>query len=191
MKTGELKSTVCRVEWSRKIDHSLVTLALPLFGKNRCLPPVVRIKSNVKRFRIPGGLLRRAVFLTGISAKHDDMLRAGVTDSVPESWVSVRSALQQEPPMLIETVEAMAAAKVNAPQDYWSRLTVLQYDNGAPAGVSAVCMLNCVRRRGVVTDDPAKTARAILEHRREMAQVPDVLPMSEDLVYEALRDVSQ
>ena len=36
-----------------------------------------------------------------------------------------------------------------------------------------------------------KTVQAILEHRRGMARVPDVLPMSEDLVYEAMYDVSQ
>ena len=131
------------------------------------------------------------MFLTGISAKHDDVLRAGATNSVLESWVAVKNTLQEEPLVLPVTAEAMAAAKVNAPQEYWSRLAVLKHDNGAPAVVSAVCMLSCVRRRGVIINDPTKTADEILEHRREMAQVPDVLPMSEVLVYEALCDVSQ
>ena len=63
VKTGMLKSTVRRLLWSTKIDHSLVTLALPLFGQRRCLPPVPRIKSDVNRLKIPGELLRREVFL--------------------------------------------------------------------------------------------------------------------------------
>ena len=62
--------------------------------------------------------MRRAAFLTEISAKHDDVLRAGGTSSVPESRLAVRSVLQQQPPVLVATAEAMAAAKVNVPQDY-------------------------------------------------------------------------
>ena len=52
-------------------------------------------------------------------------------------------------------------------------------------------MLDCLRCRGLVIGDPEKTAQGILKHRRGMARVPDVLPMSEDLVYEAMCDVSQ
>ena len=115
VKTGKLKSTVRRVLWSRKIDHSLVTLMLPLFGERRCLPPVLRFKSNVNRLKIPGKLLRRAVFLTGISGKHDDNLRVGLTGSVHESWTAVKNTLQTEPPVLVDTAEAMAAARINAP----------------------------------------------------------------------------
>ena len=113
-------------------------------------------------------LLRRAVFLTGISGKHDDNLRVGVASSVHESWMAVKNTLQMEPLVLVDTAEAMSAARINAPQDYWSRLADLQYDNGAPAGVSAACMLNCVRWRGVITDDPAGTAQVVLEHRKGM-----------------------
>ena len=93
--------------------------------------------------------------------------------------------------MLPVTSEAMSAAKINAPQDYWSRLAVLKYDNGAPNAISSECMLRCVRCRGVITVDPKKTGDVVLDHRKEMAQVPVVLPMSESRVYEALRDVSR
>ena len=73
----------------------------------------------------------------------------------------------------------MSAAKVNAPQDYWSRLAVLKCDNGAPTAISSECMLRCVRRRGVITYDTEKTAGVVHDHRKEMAQVPVVLPMPE------------
>ena len=52
-------------------------------------------------------------------------------------------------------------------------------------------MLSCVRRRGVTTYDTEKTAGVVHDHRKDMAQVPVVLPMPEARVYEALRDVSQ
>ena len=68
----------------------------------------------------------------------------------------------REPRVLPVTPEAMSAAKINAPQDYWSQLAVLKYDNGAPTAISSECMLRCVRRRGVITVDPKKTAGVVL-----------------------------
>ena len=57
----DMKSTVRRVRWSRQIEHSLLTLTLPVYGKICERPPVVRIKSAVKRFKLPLELLRRAI----------------------------------------------------------------------------------------------------------------------------------
>ena len=115
MKTETLKSTVCRVQWSSKIDYSLFTSMLPVFGESCCLSPVVRIRNNAEKFHVPGALLPRAAKLAGISAKHDDVLRAGATNSVVESWVAVKNTLQKEPRVLLVTSETMSAAKINAP----------------------------------------------------------------------------
>ena len=175
VQTETLKSTVRRVHWSSKIDHSLVTMMLPVFGESCCLPPVVRIRNNAKKFHVPGALLPRAALLAGISAKHDDVLRAGVTNSAVDSWVAVKNTLQEEPLSLPVTAEAMSAAKNNAPQNYWNRLAVLKCDNGAPTAISSECMPRCVRRRGVITYDTLKTADVVLDHRKDMAQVPVVL----------------
>ena len=123
--------------------------------------------------------------------KHDDVLRSGVTNSVVDSWVAVKNTLQEEPLSLPVTAEAMSAAKINAPQNYWNRLAVLKCDNGAPTAISSECMLRCVRRRGVIIYDTEKTAGVVHDHRKEMAQVTVVLPMPEVRVYEALRDVSR
>ena len=191
VQTETLKSTVRRVHWSSKIDHSLVTLMLPVFGESRCLPSAVRIRNNAEKFYVPGELLPRAARLARISSKHDDVLRSGVTDSVVGAWAAVKNTLQEEPLSLPVTAEAMSAAKINAPQNYWNRLAGLKCDNGAPTAISSECMLRCVRHRGVITVDPRKTGDVVLDHRKEMAQVPVVLPMSESRVYEALHDVSR
>ena len=69
----------------------------------------------------------------------------------------------------------------------------LKKDRSAPDSVTAACMLDCVCNADgsfTVTADPTETADVILEHRRNMARVPVKLSMSEDVVYEALCDVS-
>ena len=130
-----------------QVEASTHRQPLPVFGESRYLPPVVRVKSNAKKFHLTGELLLRAAELTGISAKHDDVLRTGATNSVVESWVAVKNTLQEEPLVLPVTAEVMSAAKVNAPQNFWDRLAVLKCDNGAPAAISAGCMLNCASSR--------------------------------------------
>ena len=117
-------------DWDAEVDCLSCALEQqdrPLFGhvdvagiwREPLLPSrVVRIRNNAEKFYVPDELLPRAAFLSGISGKHDDVLRSGVTNSVIDSWMTVKNTLKAESVSLPVTAEAMSAAKINAPQNY-------------------------------------------------------------------------
>ena len=174
----DMKSTVRRVRWSRQIEHSILTLTLPVYGEVCARLPVVRVKSTVKRYKLPLELLRRAVILSGIALAQDTALNENPTLHAVESWpfVHPQFACEQkiEGPL---SKDEIAAALKSAPKKYWNHQATLQRGIGSSAIPSSVCLLNSIHKDDgkLITSDPYKTAEIILQQRVAMAQIPTIV----------------
>ena len=97
----EMKSTVRRIRWSRTVDHSVLSLTLPLYGSRPDnLPPMpVRVKSLVKRFKLPCELLCRAAFLSIIGLAQDTSLSENPMLKATDAWPCAESYFISEQQM--------------------------------------------------------------------------------------------
>ena len=102
-------------------------------------PPVVKIKSAVKRFKLPLELLRRALILSCIALAQDTALNENPTLEAVGSWpfVQPQFACEQkmEGPL---SKDEIAAALRSSPKRYWNHQAILQRDIGSSAIPSRV-----------------------------------------------------
>jgi len=135
----DMKSTVRRVRWSRQVEHSILTLTLPVYGKVCAHLPVVRTKSTVKRYKLPLELLRRAMILSCVALAQDTALNENPKLLAVESWPAVypQFACEQkiEGPL---SKDEIAAALKSSPKKYWNYQATLQRDIGSSAIPSRV-----------------------------------------------------
>ena len=73
-RSGQAKSTLRRVRWSKSIDHSILYVTVPLLVAVPSQHSVPRVRSEVKRLRLPDSLLQRAGLLRIIGAQHDEAM---------------------------------------------------------------------------------------------------------------------
>ena len=92
------------------------------------------------------------------------------------------------------TPEEVSAASVNAPKGFWNHFQGRERDPGVDTtAVSSSVLLQLIVNEvdgRVITSDSTKTADLILQHKRQMAQIPRELPVPDYVVYEALRSVA-
>ena len=91
------------------------------------------------------------------------------------------------------TPEQLYAALLNAPKKFWDFQKGLGSDPGLPKEMSSAKLLDCICDGAdghVVEGDRNKTAECILRYRQNMAQFSRELCCGDDVVFEALRSVS-
>ena len=192
-KTKAMKSTVRKMLWHPTVDHSLVWLTLPIFGVlQQVLPVVNRLKVENRRFKLPVELLRRAILLRKLSDQMDEAMRNGAA-SVQDAWAKIdgcRTSVTVE----AMTAEEVSAAYVNAPKGFWDHFGKRESDPGVDTtAVSSSVLLQLIVNEldgSVITSNSTETADLILQYRRQMAQIPQELPVPDCVVYEALRSVA-
>ena len=86
----DMKSIVRRVRWSRQVEHSVLTLTLPVYGRMHEQSLVIRTKSAVRRFKLPLEFLRRAVVLSSIAQAQDTALPENPKLEATGLWPMVR-----------------------------------------------------------------------------------------------------
>ena len=92
----------------------------------------------------------------------------------------------------VETPEELSAAVVNAPKLFWDFQEILEKDAGSAEVVSSAGLLDCICNNdgSLFEGDSQKTAGHILRHRQDMATVPLELCCGDEVVYDAMRVVS-
>ena len=92
----------------------------------------------------------------------------------------------------VMTSEELSAALVNAPKAFWDFQESLEKDAGSRGVVSSANLLDCICdcNGHAVEGDSTKTGDVILCYRQAVAQFPRELVCGDDIVFDALRSVS-
>ena len=193
LRSGLAKSTLRRVRWGKSIDHSILFATVPLMLAVPRQHIVPRIWSTVKRLRLPESLLLRAQLLRIIGTQQDEALKVDPSMTASAAWSQIGGSFYV-PTMVkgVMTSEELSAAFVNAPRAFWDFQEGLEKDAGSRGVVSSANLLDCICDCDghVVEGDSTKTGEVILRYRQTMAQFPRDLVCGDDVVFEALRSVS-
>ena len=194
LRSGLAKSTLRRVRWSTSIDHLILRVTVPLAIVAPSQPSVPRVKSVVRRLKLPARLLLRAKLLRMIGTQHDEAMLVDPSLTVGGAWGKIGEDFYKPTMEKVEmTSEELSAAPVNAPKLFWDFQEVLGKEAGSAEIVSSAGLLDCICNNdgSLFEGDSRKTARHILRHRQVMATVPVKLCCGDEVVYDAMRSVSE
>ena len=146
LRSGLAKSVLCRVRWSTSVDHSILRVTVPLAIVAPSQPRMPRVKSVVRRLRLPERLLLRANLLRLIGTQHDEAMLADPSLTASGAWSKIGEDFY-EPTMekVVMTPAELPAAKVNAPKLFWDFQEILRKEAGSAKVVSSAGLLFCIK----------------------------------------------